>query len=75
MSQRSIGAPKVTQRAIGTLVCRISKQKTGKGVRRYRKNWVYIPSDLVEDNEFPFEPGDRLLISIIDGEKLMLERA
>jgi len=70
-----IGAPTVTQRAIGTLVCRVSKQKTGKGLRKYRKNWVYLPSDLVEDNEFPFKPGDKLLISIADGKKLILERA
>ena len=69
------GVPTVTQRAIGTLVCRVSKQKTGRGVRKYRKSWVYLPSDLVEDDEFPFEPGEKLLISIVDGKKLMLERA
>jgi hypothetical protein len=65
----------VTQRGIGRLVCRVSKQRTDKGVRRYRKNWIYLPTGLVGDENFPFETGNRILISIVDGKRLMLKRA
>ncbi|HKM51585.1 MAG TPA: hypothetical protein VJZ75_10455 [Candidatus Bathyarchaeia archaeon] len=65
----------MTQRAIGTLVRRVSRQKTRKGVKTYQKYWIYLPNGLAEDKLFPFKAGERLLISIIDTKILTLERA
>jgi len=75
VNSQHVGEPTVTQRAIGTLVLRESKQKTSKGVRTYRKYWIYLPNGLAEDKLFPFKAGERLLISIIDTKILTLERA
>lgn len=70
-----IGVPSVTQRGIGTFVKRESAQKTGKGQKTYTKYWIYVPTDVAEDKVFPFHAGDKLLITITDGKRVVLEKA
>ena len=62
------------QRAIGSFVRHESKHETSKGIKTYKKYWIYVPGELAEEKNFPFKPEDRLLITVIDG-KLVLEKA
>ena len=70
-----VGGPRVAQRGIGTFVRRDSKQATTKGEKVYRKYWIYVPTDLAEDKNFPFKPTERLLIAITEGKRLAVEKA
>jgi len=38
------------------------------------RHTIYLRKDLVEDSQFPFKPGEPLIIRI-DGDRLVVERA
>ena len=65
----------LTQRGIGSIVERKSTLKTSKGEKTYSRYWIYVPTDVAEDKAFPFKAGDKLLISITEGRKVVLEKA
>jgi len=43
------------------------------GKRRGRKCYIYIPSSVVTDSKFPFSPGERVKVRIVD-KKLVIEK-
>lgn len=59
----------------GTLVKRQSSQRTSKGEKIYSKYWIYVPTGVAEDKAFPFKPGQKLLITITESKRVMLELA
>jgi hypothetical protein len=48
------------QRAIGSFVRHENKRETTKGVRTYRKYWIYVPGELAEEKNFQSDTWDRL---------------
>lgn len=58
------------RKGIGTIVNR----PTITGGKRYDKIFVYIPSDVAKDSNFPFKIGDRIEVEI-QGEKLIITKA
>ena len=71
----SLSVPTVTQRGMGSIVRRESKQKTAKGTKAYSQYWIYVPADLAEDKAFPFKPGEKLLIAVTPDRRLTVEKA
>ncbi|RLE64742.1 MAG: hypothetical protein DRJ47_06985 [Thermoprotei archaeon] len=51
----------------------IERKITVKG-RKYSQFIIYIPRLLALDSNFPFRPGDKLLIRV-QGNKLVIEKA
>jgi len=49
-------------------------QATSRIYRSNGRHYLYLPSDLVGDDRFPFTVGQELFVRI-DGEKLVIERA
>ena len=43
---------------------RFVNRPTQTGGKRYDKFFVYIPTEVAKDTQFPFKPGDRLTISL-----------
>ena len=56
--------------AVGSLHPRITKTK-GTDYTRY---YIYLPSDLVKDSQFPFNLEKRPVKITIDGERLLIEK-
>ena len=51
----------------------INRPTTTKG-KKYDKFFVYLPTYVVRDEDFPFEIGEELVVRIEDG-KLVIEKA
>ena len=51
----------------------INRPTTTKG-KKYDKFFVYLPTYVVRDEDFPFEVGEELVVRIEDG-KLVIEKA
>jgi hypothetical protein len=49
-------------------------QATAKIYRSNGRHSLYMPSDLVGDDRFPFQVGEELLVRI-DGDRLVVEKA
>ena len=50
-------------------------QKKVKGeTKRYDTAILYIPAKIATDSAFPFQPPQRVKISILDGSKLLVEK-
>jgi hypothetical protein len=46
---------------------RFVNRPTQTGGKKYDKFFVYIPTDLVKDSQFPFAPGDELVVTLRKG--------
>lgn len=51
----------------------INRPTTTKG-KKYDKFFVYIPTYVARDKDFPFKVGEELVIRIVNG-KLIIEKA
>jgi hypothetical protein len=51
----------------------LNRSRTSKG-KRYDSLFIYLPSDLTKDSQFPFSPDDTVLIKIVD-KRLVIEKA
>ncbi len=51
----------------------LNRSRTSKG-KRYDSLFIYLPSDLTKDSQFPFLPDDTVLIKIVD-KRLVIEKA
>ena len=50
------------------------KQGKGRIIRRSDGKWfIYLPARVATDSAFPFEPGEKVMVSI-DGERLIIEK-
>ncbi len=51
----------------------LNRSRMSKG-KRYDSLFIYLPSDLTKDSQFPFSPDDTVLIKIVD-KRLVIEKA
>ena len=65
-----IGASKPMRKGTSKIV---NKPSTSKG-KKYDKLYVYIPSQVAKDTNFPFKEGDKVVVEI-KGKGLMVTEA
>lgn len=51
----------------------INRPRMSKG-KRYDSYFIYIPSDLMKDSQFPLKDGDRIKVKV-DGVRLIIEKS
>lgn len=57
-------------KAVGSLVPRTTRSKQ----KSYTKHYIYLPSNLVNDSQFPFRLQKQKVQIIVDGEKLIVSK-
>lgn len=41
--------------------------------KTYDKHFIYVPTELARDSQFPFKPGEKVTVTI-DGKRLVVEK-
>ena len=53
---------------------RFINRPTSTGGKKYDKFFIYVPTELAKDSQFPFRSGDRVEISVRPGKGLEIRR-
>ena len=52
---------------------RFINRPTKTGGKPYDKHFIYVPTEVARDSQFPFKPGEKVNVTI-DGRRLVVEK-
>ncbi len=61
----------MAKEGLGRIIVRETKTKN----KKYKKTWIYIPSQVANDTAFPFKHREEVIVKIdIHGKRLIIEK-